>query len=125
MADEKIEEISKPDSLGPYLKSARLKRNMTLRDVEQATGKEVSNAYLSQLESGKITKPSVHALYALSTSLGVPYETLMHRAGYIVPSRQDHPEKKQDSYSVDDLTADEEKELRNYLNYIRSKKKKA
>jgi transcriptional regulator with XRE-family HTH domain len=57
-----VEEISKRDSLGLYLKGARLKRNMTLRDVEAATGKEVSNAYLSQLESGKITKPSVHAL---------------------------------------------------------------
>lgn len=124
MADEKVEEISKRDSLGLYLKGARLKRNMTLREVEEATGKEVSNAYLSQLESGKITKPSVHALYALSTSLGVPYETLMERAGYIVPSRQ-HTVKKEGSYSIDNLSAEEEKELLDYLNFMRSKKKRA
>lgn len=88
MADAKLDEPNKAESLGRYLKSARLGSNMTLREVEEATGKEVSNAYLSQLESGKIMKPSVHVLYALSTSLGVPYETLMERAGYIVPSGQ-------------------------------------
>ncbi len=43
--------------------------NMTLRNVEEATG--ISNAYLSQLETGKIKKPSfevVSKLYYLYTS---------------------------------------------------------
>lgn len=122
MSDEKIDETGKRDSLGPYLKGARLKRNMTLREVEEATGKEVSNAYLSQLESGKITKPSVHALYALSNSLGVPYESLMERAGYIVPTPQ---KKKEGTYSIDNLTAEEEQELLEYLNFMRSRRKRA
>ena len=37
------------------LKSLRKKRKLTLRDVENLTG--ISNAYLSQLETGKITNP--------------------------------------------------------------------
>jgi HTH-type transcriptional regulator, competence development regulator len=126
MADEKLDEPTKAESLGRYLKSARLGSNMTLREVEEATGKEVSNAYLSQLESGKIMKPSVHVLYALSTSLGVPYETLMERAGYIVPSGQRAEGQKHGkaaTYSIDNLSADEEKELLDYLNYMRSKRK--
>lgn len=126
MPDEKPEETTTAESLGRYLKSVRLGSKMTLRDVEEATGKEVSNAYLSQLESGKITKPSVHVLYALSTSLGVPYETLMERAGYIVPTGQ-RPEGtkhgKAATFSIDNLTSEEEKELLDYLNYIRSKRK--
>ncbi len=126
MPDEKLQEHEQADSLGRYLKSVRLGNNMTLRDVEEATGKEVSNAYLSQLESGKINKPSVHVLYALSTSLGVPYETLMERAGYIVPSgRRAEGTKhgKAATYSIDNLSSEEEKELLDYLNYIRSKRK--
>ena len=126
MTDEKTDETNAGESLGRYLKSVRLGSKMTLRDVEEATGKEVSNAYLSQLESGKISKPSVHVLYALSTSLGVPYETLMERAGYIVPSghrAEGQKHGKAATYSIDNLSADEEKELMDYLNFIRSKRK--
>jgi HTH-type transcriptional regulator, competence development regulator len=77
-------------NLGGFLKKARQDVKMSLRDVEEATGKEVSNAYLSQLESGKITKPSPHILYSLSTALGVAYDALMERAGYIVPAATRH-----------------------------------
>src|ERR1700748_1980097 len=126
MSDEKLVETNTAESLGRYLRSVRLGSKMTLRDVESATGKEVSNAYLSQLESGTIKKPSVHVLYALSTSLGVPYETLMERAGYIVPSghkTEGQKHGKAVTYSIDNLSSDEEKELLNYLNFIRSKRK--
>ncbi len=45
-------------TLGEYLGSIRTDRKLTLRAVEEATNKEVSNAYLSQIENGKIQKPS-------------------------------------------------------------------
>ncbi len=41
-------------TLGKYLASIRADRKMTLREVEEATSKQVSNAYLSQIENGKI-----------------------------------------------------------------------
>ena len=113
-------------NLGPYLKKARLDRQMTLRDVEDATGKEVSNAYLSQLESGRITKPSPHVLHALSGALQVPYENLMQRAGYIIPAAMRPASKRKAavaSFSVDNLSAEEETALLDYLSFIRSKKK--
>jgi|GEM_PF-1076701 len=72
--------------LGPFLKKVRQEKQMTLREVEEATGKEISNAYLSQLENGKIATPSPHALYTLSLVFGVAYETLMECAGYIMPA---------------------------------------
>ena len=37
-------------TLGQYLASIRTDRKMTLREVEEATDKQVSNAYLSQIE---------------------------------------------------------------------------
>lgn len=41
---------------GDYFYSLRKEKGWTLRQVEDATG--ISNSYLSQLESGKIKKPS-------------------------------------------------------------------
>lgn len=126
MPDDKSMETQAKPELGPFLKKARQDMQMSLREVEDATGKEISNAYLSQLESGKVTKPSPHVLYALSTALGVAYETLMERAGYIVPvaSRGDGEKHgRAATFSIDNLTADEETELLDYLTYIRSKRK--
>lgn len=51
-------EASAAGALASYLASVRQVKGLTLREVEEATGKEISNAYLSQLERGKITKPS-------------------------------------------------------------------
>jgi transcriptional regulator with XRE-family HTH domain len=125
MTDGDIVQISRPTNLGQIIKKARADLHMSQRDVEDATGKEVSNAYLSQLESGKITKPSPHILYALSTALAVPYETLMERAGYIVPSTERPSDAKHGraaTFAVDNLTAEEESALLDYLAYLRSKK---
>ena len=122
MSGAKSKDANKPGAFGLYLKSVRLGLNMSLRDVEEATGKDVSNAYLSQLETGKISKPSPHILYALSTALGVAYESLMERAGYIVPSGQRAKGAKHGkaaTFSIENLTAEEEKALLDHLNYIR------
>jgi transcriptional regulator with XRE-family HTH domain len=126
MTHDDVPETSKASNLGPFIKKARLDRNMSLRDVEEATGKEVSNAYLSQLEGGKITRPSPHILYALSSALGVAYETLMERAGYIVPTGDRAKEAKHGraaTFSIDNLSAEEETALLDYLNYIRTKRR--
>ncbi|HZP10519.1 helix-turn-helix transcriptional regulator [Methyloceanibacter sp.] len=126
MTHDDVPETSKASNLGPFIKKARLDRNMSLRDVEEATGKEVSNAYLSQLEGGKITRPSPHILYALSSALGVAYETLMERAGYIVPTGDRAKGAKHGraaTFSIDNLSAEEETALLDYLNYIRTKRR--
>src|SRR3954464_11481421 len=73
-------------SLGLYLKSLRESKGLSLREVEEATEKEVSNGYLSQLENDKISRPSPHVLHSLSAVYAVPYEKLMERAGYLAPS---------------------------------------
>ena len=112
--------------LGRFIRKARQDVNMTLREVEEVTLKEVSNAYLSQLESGRILKPSPHILYTLSTVLGVAYESLMERAGYIVPSAVRPDTEKHGraaTFAIDNLSKNEETELLDYLNYLRTKKK--
>ena len=54
MPDDVKERSAMKLTLGQYLASIRTDRRMTLRQVEQATNKEVSNAYLSQIENDKI-----------------------------------------------------------------------
>lgn len=125
--ENRIEEDTSPTSLGVFLRKARQDRGMTLREVEEATKKEVSNGYLSQLESGKISRPSPHILYTLSNVLNADYQNLMQRAGYILPGRTVRaPGGKHGraaTYAIDNLSADEESQLLEYLNFLRSKKK--
>jgi len=115
-------------TLGVYLKSLRGGKEWSLRHVEEATSKEVSNAYLSQLENGKIDKPSPHVLHALSEVYGVQYEDLMRRAGYIAPSSARSDEEKHGraaTNAIANLTQDEEEKLLEYLSFIRSQRKKS
>lgn len=115
---------TRTDSFGDYLKAIRVGLEMSLRDVERATDKEVSNAYLSQLETGKIENPSPHVLYTLAQVYGVSYESLMQRAGYIAPSKAKRTSTTKHghaaTYAIENLDADEERELLRYLAYYRT-----
>jgi transcriptional regulator with XRE-family HTH domain len=115
------------NNLAPYLASVRARKKLTLREVEEATGKEVSNAYLSQLENGKIAKPSPHVLHALAEVYGEPYELLMEKAGYIgrrgqSPRSPDEYHGAVPTYAVENLTEDEERALLTFLALYRKTK---
>ena len=100
----------------------RRAKGFSLREVEAATGKAVSNAYLSQLENGKISKPSPNVLHSLAEVYVVPYEALMEKAGYLLPSEDAGERRKRSAvFAIDDLTAEEEEELLKYLAFLRSR----
>ena len=73
--------VERASELGAVLADLRRAKGLSLREVEEATGKAVSNAYLSQLENGKIRKPSPNVLHSLAAIYAVPYEALMEKAG--------------------------------------------
>ncbi len=113
----------KPAALAALLRDLRAAKGLSLREVEEATGQAVSNAYLSQLENGRIKKPSPHVLYSLAEVYVVPYEALMERAGYLLPSKEGGRRRTRLAvFAIDDLTAEEEEELLKYLAFIRSRK---
>ena len=91
--------------------------------MEEATGQAVSNAYLSQLEKGKIRKPSPHVLHRLAEVYAVPYEALMEKAGYLLPSKGGGGGRRRRlaAFAINDLTAEEEEELLKYLAFLRSR----
>jgi len=111
-------------SLGQYLHSIRTDRDMTLRAVEEATNKEISNAYLSQLEQDKIKKPSPNILYTLASIYAIDYEKLMEMAGYIMPTKARSEKQRHGripTFAEHNLTPDEEVELLEYLKFLRTR----
>jgi len=119
---KRSEFVGRPRELGALLADLRAAKSLSLREVEEATGKAVSNAYLSQLENGKIEKPSPNVLHSLAAVYAVPYEALMEMAGYLLPSRDRGGRRKSlPVFAIDDLTAEEEEELLRYLAFLRSR----
>lgn len=112
--------------LGPYLASVREGRGLSLREVEKATNKVVSNGYLSQVENNQIKKPSPNILHALAELYGVSYEDLMERAGFVTPKRTRSVHQRHGriaTFAGQNLTEEEEAELVRYLGFMRSRRK--
>ena len=110
--------------LATFLAEARRKAGLTLRAVEKQTG--ISNAYLSQLEHGKIQVPAPNNLHKVADLYRVPYELLMELAGHPVPRRSGADS----SSSIDTIAArigtvtqDEEDALVDYLQFLRLRKR--
>lgn len=126
MGSEERDAVPEHDALGQVLRKIRQSRGHSIREVERKTG--ISNAYLSQLETGKIEQPSPNFLYRLSDFYSVPYDLLMKAAGYIT-SDTDTAGPKQRRLSaaalatMDDLTPDEENQVMEYIAFLRSKRK--
>lgn len=112
------------ENFGEYFKALRESKQLTLRDVEKAI--DVSNSYLSQLESGKIKQPSPLTLHKLAMFYGIRYEILMEKVGYPMQQKIERGLKSKANsvaYRIGEITKDEEVELLNYLKFIRSRKK--
>lgn len=113
-------------TLGEELRQIRELHRLSLRAVENVT--QISNAYLSQLETGKIDKPSPNFLYKLAELYGVPYEQLMEKAGYIVRRDPDVTPAKTLSgaalAAMSDLSPEEEHALMEYLAFLRSRRQR-
>ncbi|MET4091047.1 helix-turn-helix transcriptional regulator [Bradyrhizobium sp. S3.5.5] len=111
--------------LGKYLASIRTARKMSLREVEEATRKQVSNAYLSQIETEKIKQPSPNILHALAELYAIDFENLMQMAGYITGAKRADTERhgRIATFAEHNLTAEEEAEMIRYLKFMRDRKK--
>jgi transcriptional regulator with XRE-family HTH domain len=110
--------------LGGYLKSLRDAKGLSLREVEEKAG--VSNAFLSQLESGKVKQPSPVILYKLAELYAVPYALLLERAGHPVPEAS-APSSHSGGpvfHRLGGVTEEEEEALLAYLAFLRSQAKR-
>ena len=120
--------------LGQYLWDLRQSTTLTLREVEELSARKVSNAYLSQLETKKISKPSPAILHELAVvyaprlpqqiTAAELYQRLMELAGYIRPVQESSEERtgRLPTFAQDKLTAEEESALLKYLAFLRMRK---
>lgn len=111
------------ENYGDYLKALRQSKGFTLREVEKLA--DVSNAYLSQLESEKVKQPSPIILSKLADLYEVSYDTLMEKVGYPVTNSVTLPTAKENVLAarIGKITDDEEIELLEYLKFIRARKR--
>ncbi|KIL38691.1 hypothetical protein SD70_24910 [Gordoniibacillus kamchatkensis] len=80
VADSRSREGKERNSSGDFgllLKYYRKLRNMSLKDLEDASGGEVSSAYIHRLESGERTSPTIRKLLQLSKALRIPDSVLI------------------------------------------------
>ena len=107
------------------MKRVRKERKLTLRVVEEKTG--ISNAYLSQVENGKIIRPSPSVLHKLAEFYDVSYEHLMRLAGHPLPILSTEREKLEPAFrlssSFDGLTEEEKKRVLEYIAFLKSRKR--
>lgn len=113
--------MSNNDQLGAYLKRARNVAGLTLRAVEKQTG--ISNGYLSQIESGRVRRPSPMNLHKLSEIYGLPYAEVMEAAGYPTPSTQFSNEEQRFFARIGETSSEEKEELLEYLDFLRTRRR--
>lgn len=110
--------------IGDELRRLRLLKGASLRDVERET--KISNAYLSQLESGKAEQPSPRVLHKLAEFYKVSYEALMGVAGYLQPSNNGHTSAttplQTALMSSGDLTYDEAQTVARFVEFLRKER---
>jgi len=68
------------ENLGQLLRNSRIAAGLSLRGVQART--DISNAYLSQLETGKAENPAPALLRKLALLYHIDYELLLQAAGY-------------------------------------------
>lgn len=115
---------SSATKLGDHLKASRKATGLSLRGVEART--QITNGYLSQIESNSVERPSPNVLFKLAEVYGIDYGDLLERAGHHVPAAAgaERPTALAGIplRALEELTEDEAAELRNYLAFIRQKR---
>ena len=112
---------TKNSGLGKYLSSIRADRGLTLREVQERTGNEVSNADLSQIERELVPKPSARVLGALAEVYKIDSVNLLELAGYVGKSRRQANARhgRSSAFAEHNLTPEEEEVMLDYLRWYR------
>ncbi len=111
--------------LGTYLWDTRQALGWSLREAQEATS--VSNAYINQMETGKIKNPSPSILQKIADAYKAPYHHLMELAGHIKPSTGSAKRRgvlPTSTLADVELSKDEEQEVRQFISFLKMRNKK-
>lgn len=73
-------EAMSEETFGQYLKARRNALGLSLRDVERITEGAISNAALSQVETGKIRRPTIAMVALLTAAYSLDVAEVFDRA---------------------------------------------
>lgn len=120
---------------GDFLKKLREDRKMTLREVERKA--QISNAYLSQVERGERSIPTMKMLARLAKVYGVPVSVLTEKAEADLKHKkagEKQDQKKKSELPAPDieficrgyenLTENGKQKIKDFLQFIAEKEKK-
>jgi transcriptional regulator with XRE-family HTH domain len=107
------------ERLGDILRHRRRLLGLTLREAAEKAG--VSNPYLSQIETHKILSPSPSVLKKLSDLYSIPYNGLLELAGH-PPANNSRSVVFRTSAGDTEITKREEKQLYEYLQFLRTRR---
>ena len=137
--------MSSENELGKFVREKRIEKDMSQRELANAAG--ISNAEISRLESGKRKASSPAVLKAIAKALNVPVEVLLEKSGIIEEGKKavdkaldeigdmpvssfgkssitpSQPDKKRSLIDTDDLTEDEVADVKQYIEFLKSKRK--
>jgi transcriptional regulator with XRE-family HTH domain len=92
------------ENFGSYLRQVRKRRGLSLKQVETAAA--VSNAYISQIETGRRRPPHPDILKKLSKVYDVPLRDLLIKAGYLDDDSEKRTITEQVNSAFDQVTSD-------------------
>ncbi|MGB6128801.1 MAG: helix-turn-helix transcriptional regulator [Psychrilyobacter sp.] len=101
-------------ALGNYIRSHRINKNIGLREMATRIG--ISNAYLSNLESGKHSKANPLLLKKIAEELKIDHLTLFKIIGY---TNQDISDIQNDLLNDNRKTTKKELKMEKMVNYMR------
>jgi transcriptional regulator with XRE-family HTH domain len=117
-------------NFGDFLRKVRKERKMSLREVERKV--KISNAYLSQLERGDRSIPTINILTRLASVYGLDIDVLIEKAVKEIHNKKDRDfySEKRNDYDVpapdivyiiesyDLLSENGKKQLSRYLKFL-------
>ena len=113
-------------ALGSYLWDTRNALGMSLREAEEASG--VSNAYINQIETGRIKAPSPAILQKIAVGYKAPYQHLMELAGHLKASTGGETKRRgalpTSTLADVELTREEEEKVREYIAFLKMKNRR-
>lgn len=114
---------SQEPGLGELLRTSREAMGLTLREVEQRTKDRIKNAYLSQVETGQIQRPSPEVIWLLAELYGLDYEELLISAGHRI-RRESQQQNSRALHGIplkalQSLNPEQRRQVTNYIAFLR------
>ena len=109
------------NTLSAFLKKKRTEKEMSMRKLAELAN--ISHTEVKRIEDGTRKQPSPQVLRAIAGALGISLDEIMMIAGYVddVPAE---PIAVAKISEIDELTDDEVKEVKKYIDYLKSKRTK-